>query len=50
MVMLKRRIFMSKQPADVQYPFKKLFFSVDNTASLHIGSWLVGAVGGLVRE
>ena len=54
MVMLKRRLFMSKQPTDVQYSFlailKNFFISTDDTASLHIDSWLLGAGGGLVGE
>ena len=52
MVMLKRRIFMSKQPTDVQYAFSVIetSISVDDTVSLHIGSWLVGAGGCLVGE
>ena len=44
---------MSKQPTDVQYSFLailKTFISIDNTASLHIDSWLLGAGGGLVGE
>ena len=50
MVMLKRRIFMSKQPTDVQCSFSETFISLDNTASLHISSCLLGAGGGLVGE
>ena len=41
---------MSKQPTDVQYSFSEIFISVDDTDSLHISSWLVGAGGGLVGE
>ena len=48
--MLKRRILVSKQPTDVQYSFSEIIISVDDTDSLHISSWLVGAGGGLVGE
>ena len=52
-VMLRRKILMSKQLIDVPYSFLAFiatYISAENTGSLHIGSWLVGAGVGLVEE